>query len=64
MNFGLQEREPMARKSPSDRQLQAGLDKALRGLWNRLHARAVPNRLTGVVDQLAAAEQEPLRKSS
>lgn len=55
----------MASKTGKDRAKQAALDKGLRGLFGRLQARPVPDRLMSVVDQLEAAEAPaPLKKTS
>jgi hypothetical protein len=53
----------MAAKTVSDRAKKLALDKALRGMFGRLQARAAPDRLMSIVDQLDAADQAPLKKS-
>lgn len=55
----------MARKSGSDRKRKAALQKALRAMWERLQARATPERLSSVLDQLEepARDKAPRKKS-
>jgi hypothetical protein len=53
----------MATKSKSDRAKKAAVDKALRGMFGRLQARPVPDRLMSIVDQLDAPDPAPLRKA-
>jgi len=52
----------MATKS-GDRAKKQALEKALRGMFGKLQARAVPDRLMSVVDQLDAADRKPLKKA-
>ncbi|MDB5494319.1 MAG: hypothetical protein JWP86_1656 [Phenylobacterium sp.] len=51
------------RKPVTDRAKKTALDKALRGLFGKLQARPLPDRMMSVVDQLDAADQAPLKKS-
>jgi len=51
----------MATKSASDRAKKTALEKALRGLFGKLQARPVPDRLMSIVDQLE--DQAPLKKT-
>ncbi|MDE2486300.1 MAG: hypothetical protein KGO51_02790 [Alphaproteobacteria bacterium] len=53
----------MASKSQSDRAKKNALDKALRGMFGKLQARPVPDRLVSIVDQLDAATTPPLKKT-
>jgi hypothetical protein len=53
----------MATMSDKDRAKKKALDKALRGMFGKLQARPVPDRLASVVDQLDAAEAKPLKKA-
>lgn len=53
----------MATKTGTDRARKDALGKALRGMFGKLQARPVPDRLMSIVDQLDAAEPAPLKKS-
>ncbi len=53
----------MAKVSKSDQAKKQALEKGLRGMFGRLQARPVPERLISVVDQLEAAEAPPPKKA-
>jgi hypothetical protein len=53
----------MVRKTPVQKKADA-VDKALRGMFRRLEAKPVPDHIATIVDQLEAAENQPLKKSS
>jgi len=53
----------MATKAATDRAKKTALDKALRGLFGKLQARPLPDRLMSIVDQLDEADRAPLKKS-
>jgi hypothetical protein len=53
----------MAKISKTDGARKRALDQALRGLFGKLEARPVPDRLTSVVDQLDSADQRPVKKA-
>ncbi len=55
--------EPVGAKIVTDRAKRTALDKALRGLFGKLQARPLPDRMMSVVAQLDAADQAPLKKS-
>ena len=50
-------------RTAADRTKTKALDAGLRGLFGRLEARPVPDRLMSIVDQLDAAEP-PRRKAA
>jgi hypothetical protein len=53
----------MAKTSKTDGVRKHALDKALRGMFGKLQARPVPERLASVVDQLEAADKTPVEKA-
>jgi hypothetical protein len=53
----------MATKVGTDRAKKSALDKALRGLFGKLQARPLPDRMISIVDQLDEADGAPLKKS-
>lgn len=55
--------ESVGEKAVADRAKKTALDKALRGLFGKLQARPLPDRMISIVDQLDAADQAPLKKS-
>ncbi|MDB5476043.1 MAG: hypothetical protein JWP49_1554 [Phenylobacterium sp.] len=48
----------------TDRAKKTALAKALRGMFGRLQARPIPERLMSIVDQLDAADRAPPLKKS
>lgn len=57
--------EPMATKTGTDRAKKAALDKALGSMFGKLQARAVPEHLVALADDLEASlgEQPALKKA-
>lgn len=55
----------MATKTKKDRAKAAALDKALGSMFGKLQARAVPDRLVALADDLEASlsERPPLKKA-
>lgn len=53
----------MAPKTPAQKKA-AVVDKALRGMFKKLEARPIPDHISTIVEQLEAADQTPLKKSS
>jgi len=53
----------MAPKTPTQTKVST-VDKALRGMFRRLEARPAPDHIMSIVDQLEAAEQQPVKKKS
>lgn len=56
-------RKSVGAKAVTDHAKKTALDKALRGLFGKLQARPLPDRMMSIVDQLDAADQAPLKKS-
>jgi len=53
----------MARKTPARKKAEV-VDTALRGMFKKLEARPIPDHISTIVEQLEAADQQPLKKSS
>lgn len=53
----------MVRKTVADRAKLPLIDKALRGMFGKLQARPVPERLVCIVDQLEKSQEAPSKQS-